>query len=116
MAIVRCARCASASPRAYGRIYAVPVGSPESGVACGTPGCSEPGLVWLRGAEALEYRGGRRVLFPLSRTDHVSKVLVKAYPGDHDHKAVAAQMPGGHRTAGEVDPQAEPSTRAVVEP
>jgi hypothetical protein len=51
----------------------------------------------------------------LSRTDHVGKVLVKAYAGDRDHKAVAAHMPRGYRTASKMDPQAEQRKRAVVE-
>jgi hypothetical protein len=59
---------------------AEPVGYPNPAIICGTPGCSEPGLVWLRGLDALHYRSGQQRYFSLA-TQRVAKVLVK--PPDH---------------------------------
>jgi hypothetical protein len=55
-------------------ISAEPVGYPESAVICGVAGCNNPGLVWLLGSDAIEYRRGR-LCFPVA--NNKVKVLVK---------------------------------------
>jgi hypothetical protein len=69
MIFVRCAQCVSVPMyRATRlRISAEPVGYPDGAIICGIPGCNRPGLVWLVGSEAIEYRAGRQLVFPLTR-------------------------------------------------
>ena len=73
MAIARCVKC---WPPGLGRAYALavaPVGYPNTTLVCGTSGCEEPAMLWLRASEVIDYRGGRRVFtFPT----RVAKVRV----------------------------------------
>jgi hypothetical protein len=65
-----------------GRPYptvAEPVGYPNSAVICGVAGCNRPGLVLLRGTDAIEYRSGQRHCFALGQLQQLAKVLVKPY-------------------------------------
>lgn len=80
MAIVRCRECAARNRKSLG-IGVEPQDYPDTAVVCGMPGCDRPGLVWLRGAEAMEYRDGQRICFPLSGERHLSKVRVKPPAG-----------------------------------
>jgi hypothetical protein len=76
MAIVRCTQCLLKS--AGFTIHAEPIGYPETALICGMAGCERPGLVWLRGREAVEYIQGGRVSFPLNSGNRPAKVRVKA--------------------------------------
>ena len=76
MAVVRCVQCMSVSREGY-RIHAEPIGYPEAGVICGMPGCERPGLVWMRGREAMEYVQGSKTCFPLTAGKRPAKILVK---------------------------------------
>ena len=64
MAIARCANCGkpryNKSP-AYSDTPYQPVGHPRSGIVCGTVGCEEAGLIWLKLDEERYYRVGQRV-------------------------------------------------------
>jgi hypothetical protein len=73
---VRCVECASRTRKPQG-ISAEPVSYPDDVVICGAPGCQQPGLVWLRGSEAMEYLQGNRVCFVLTRVRHLVKIRVK---------------------------------------
>ncbi len=77
MVIVRCTNCAAVQLRGIrsSTTSAQPVGYPNPAVVCGTPGCNQPGLVWLQGADAVEYRNGGRATFPLT-VRHPVKVRV----------------------------------------
>jgi len=47
---------------------AEPEGCPNAAaLICGTPGCTEPALIWLSGLEATEYRKGQRLVPDLGR-------------------------------------------------
>jgi hypothetical protein len=76
MALVRCTQCAERRRESHS-IVVEPIGYPNTALICGTPGCFNPGLVLLRAAEAVEYRQGRRDLFPLSYQRNIGKVRVK---------------------------------------
>jgi hypothetical protein len=80
MVIVRCPKC-YATPMFRGRTYptvAEPVGYPNPAIICCVAGCGEPGLVWLRGTNAIDYRSGQRHCFSLGEPQ-TAKVLVKPY-------------------------------------
>ncbi len=77
MVFVRCARCAVIPMYRVRALTtsAEPVGYPDGAIICGIPGCDAPGLVWLVGTDAIEYRLGRRLVFPL--TNNNGKLRVK---------------------------------------
>ena len=79
MIVVRCPACAmTPSLRTRSQmISAEPVGYPNPGIICGTPGCTTPGLAWLRGVDAVRYRSGQQSYFRLSNSN-AAKVLVKS--------------------------------------
>lgn len=63
MAIVRCASCGIGGGR-YKRNYVrsvQPINHPDSGVICGTPSCTQHGLIWLESDEAQAYDAGERI-------------------------------------------------------
>jgi hypothetical protein len=75
---LRCVRCATTrrlQVRSLGTL-AEPVGYPDTAIVCGTAGCNEPACVWLWGCDAIEYRNGGRLVFPLSN-NRLGKVRVK---------------------------------------
>lgn len=78
MAIVRCEKCGrptkNPKPPAYSTTPYSPVGHPESGVVCGTVGCENPGIVWLKPDEEREYHNGQRVF---GIHTHTAKVRVQ---------------------------------------
>jgi hypothetical protein len=74
--IVRCPACIARSRPPY-RVHAEPVGYPKTDIVCGAPGCEEPGLVWFRGPDAIDYTQRNRVCFPVTRGEHAIKVRVK---------------------------------------
>jgi hypothetical protein len=76
MIIVRCPACIARHRQSY-RVHAEPMGYPKTDILCGAPGCEAPGLVWLRGPDAIEYTQRNRVCFPIGRTQHLLKVRVK---------------------------------------
>jgi hypothetical protein len=76
MAIVRCDTCGKpttlrVTPPGYADQPYFPVGHPNSGVVCGTVGCENPGLVWLKKDEQQEYVAGTRVFSMVTRTTKV---------------------------------------------
>lgn len=80
MAMVKCALCAAQSTKMHS-IAAEPLNYPDVAVlVCSMPGCDKPGLVLLRGSEAVDYRAGRRSCFPLATERHVAKVRLKPWP------------------------------------
>jgi hypothetical protein len=81
MVIVRCPKCFAASPRYAEAIgaSAEPVGYPDSAVVCGAAGCNERALIWLLGVDAIDYRAGLRLCFPIA--NNKAKVLVKQPKG-----------------------------------
>lgn len=85
MIFVRCAECASVPMyrAAMLKISAEPVGYPDSAILCGIPGCSRPGLVWLMGKDAIEYRTERRLVFPLTRNHGKLRVKPPALADEH---------------------------------
>ena len=94
MFIVRCAVCAQTLDRKLASgTRAEPADYPNSAIVCGTPGCLRPGLVWLWGRDALEYRQGQRVHFSLGRLGSVDDIVGP----DHDKAAVVElrRMTGG---------------------
>jgi hypothetical protein len=38
-----------------------PVGYPDTSSICGIPRCENPGLIWLTGAESIQYDQGQRI-------------------------------------------------------
>jgi hypothetical protein len=80
MPLVRCRACIARSRQIY-RVCAEPVGYPDTDFRCGAPSCLEPGLVWLRGPEAIDYTQRSRACFPVSGTQNVLKVRVRPAPG-----------------------------------
>ena len=58
-------------------LRAEPIHYPDAAVICGTPGCTEPGLVWLNGLEAIEFSEGKRLCFPLTGERHLAKLTVR---------------------------------------
>ncbi len=63
MAIARCDKCGKPKankPPAYAAVHP-PVGHPASGVICGTKGCLNPALIWLKSDEEDEYKRGERI-------------------------------------------------------
>jgi hypothetical protein len=80
MVIVRCPNCLTRAPR-LSKVFltlAEPVGYPESAVICGVAGCNEVALVLMQGLDAIEYRGGQRVIFSIA--NNKAKVRVKQPP------------------------------------
>lgn len=76
MALVRCDRCGvrPAGNGTFTRSYVrsvLPPNHPESGLICGRPACSRPGLIWLEASEANDYARGQRA-FALQT--HTTKV------------------------------------------
>ena len=76
MALVRCANCGVEQPgrghykRAYIRSVQ-PLGHPNGGVICGSPSCTQPGLIWLEQEEADDYDAGERIFRLQSNTTKV---------------------------------------------
>jgi len=63
MAIARCEKCGrprANKPPEYSGQHP-PVGHPNSGVVCGTKGCRNAALVWLKEDEEQEYQNGERI-------------------------------------------------------
>jgi hypothetical protein len=64
MAIARCdthGRPKAAKPPEYGKQPHLPVGHPNSGVICGSKGCTNPAQIWLKQDEEREYLAGGRI-------------------------------------------------------
>ena len=64
MAIARCEQCGK--PRAnkppdYSETPQKPVGYPEKALVCGTNGCDNNALVWLKRDQERLYRNGQRI-------------------------------------------------------
>ena len=76
MALVRCETCGvrPAGRGQYKRAYirhVLPAGYPDTAVVCGTPTCSQPGLIWLETEESRAYRGGERIFHLQTHTTKV---------------------------------------------
>jgi len=65
MAIARCEKCGrptrNVKPPGYSAKPYSPVGHPTSGVVCGTIGCENNALIWLKTDEELQYKKGQRI-------------------------------------------------------
>lgn len=64
MALARCEKCgtpAGKKDNVYSGKARLPIGHPQSGVICGTPGCNEPALIWLLDSEQTQYQKGIRI-------------------------------------------------------
>jgi hypothetical protein len=64
MAIARCEKCGrpkANKPPEYAAHPRLPVGHPNSGVICGTRGCTNPGKIWLKLDEEKQYDAGERI-------------------------------------------------------
>jgi hypothetical protein len=77
MAIARCEKCgrpkAKKSPE-YGQQPHLPVGYPNSGVICGSTGCTNPAQIWLKLDEENQYRSGQRIF---SIRTYTAKLIVQ---------------------------------------
>jgi hypothetical protein len=73
MALSRCENCGKPKGR-NGNNYTdparLPVGHPQSGVVCGTQGCTHSGLVWLLDLEQKQYMEGIRVFDLTGKYNH----------------------------------------------
>jgi len=76
MALVRC-KSSGVKPLGrggYKRSYVrsvQPLGYPNSGLVCGTPSCSSPGLIWLEQNELDAYNSGQRIFEMATNTAKV---------------------------------------------
>ncbi len=64
MAIARCERCGrprAIKPPDYSEAPKRPVGYPDTALVCGTNGCDNNALVWLKKDEERLYQSGQRV-------------------------------------------------------
>jgi hypothetical protein len=65
MALARCEKCGrptkNVSPPAHSAQPYPPVNHPDSGVVCGTVGCENAAVVWLKPQEVNPYQLGQRV-------------------------------------------------------
>ena len=65
MAIARCEKCGkptkNVKPPGYSEKPYAPAGHPNSGVVCGTIGCENDAVIWLKLDEELQYKNGQRV-------------------------------------------------------
>ncbi len=64
MAIARCERCGrprAKKPPDYGDNPHLPVGHPNSGVICGSKGCTNAAQIWLKLDEEEQYGRGERI-------------------------------------------------------
>jgi hypothetical protein len=64
MAIARCKTCGKPranKPPQYDEVSRLPAGFPKSGIVCGSKGCDDDALVWLKADEAELYKAGQRV-------------------------------------------------------
>jgi hypothetical protein len=74
MALVRCEKC-KVQRNAEDYVQAVePVGFPTTAVICGSVGCANPGLIWLKAEEKSAFENGQRV-FELAT--HATKVQAR---------------------------------------
>lgn len=78
MAIARCEKCGrpikNVKPPAYSEKPYLPVGHPRSGVVCGTVGCENDAVIWLKTDEEAEYTRGQRIF---GIKTHTAKVRVQ---------------------------------------
>ena len=64
MALARCGNCGrphGKSGNNYSANWYSPTGFPESGLVCGSGGCSNPAKVWLLEDEDAQYKKGERI-------------------------------------------------------
>jgi len=64
MAIARCKTCGKPranKPPQYADNPRLPAGFPKSGVVCGSKGCDNDAVVWLKADEEQLYQTGQRV-------------------------------------------------------
>lgn len=65
MALARCEKCGkpthNVKPPGYSEKPYQPVGHPNSGIVCGTVGCDNSALIWLKADEVLKYKKGQRI-------------------------------------------------------
>lgn len=82
MALARCDLCETPKGRPEPYVVAAePIGYPESSTVCGTQGCENPALIWLKQSEVDAYHKGQRVFdFPT----HAVKVRVRALYGEDE--------------------------------
>lgn len=64
MALARCEKCGRPEARSgssYSQAPYRPLNHPQSGIVCGTEGCENPGLIWLKVDEVRSYQTGQRI-------------------------------------------------------
>ena len=76
MAIARCEQCGrptggNVTPPGYADQRYLPADHPPSAVVCGTKGCENDAIIWLKLDEAQAYQQGQRIFEFMSNTAKV---------------------------------------------
>ena len=74
MALARCETCGwphKGTTNVYSKVLYLPAGHPDSGLICGTTGCSNPAMIWPTELEEIAYRDAdQRIFSPTGDFNH----------------------------------------------